>query len=281
VRETFRWVLTPAQDADPGRPLSKLFWEEEPVPGGTHNLTETIQRVLEENELLITRWSPIHLANLLKAWYWKGGSSEVNALHVWQQSCNYPYMPRLLESRVFEAAVAEGVKSRDFFGFATGKDGEKYLGLVFDRAGSVYLDDSGLLVEREAAKGQVDAVRDEAAIAGGTDAGVGKGYQGPGGGGSDIGADTGAGVQGDGGTQKPAAPTRFYATVELDPVKASMDFAQIMNEVVQNFSAKIGSRVTISVEINASLPAGFDEQTQRIVRENCRTLKFKSFEFDE
>ncbi len=60
-----------------------------------------------------------------------------------------------------------------------------------------------------------------------------------------------------------------------------MDFAQIMTEVVQNFSAKIGSRVTISVEINASLPAGFDEQIQRTVRENCRTLKFKSFEFEE
>ena len=84
---------------------------------------------------------------------------------------------------------------------------------------------------------------------------------------------------------KPGAtapqPTRFYGTVELDPVSASMDFANIMNEVVQHFTAKYGSKVTISVEVNASHPEGFDEHVQRTVKTNCGVLKFRGFEFEE
>jgi hypothetical protein len=43
--------------------------------------------VLKENELLITEWAPIHLANVLKSWFWKDGVKEASALNVWQQSC--------------------------------------------------------------------------------------------------------------------------------------------------------------------------------------------------
>jgi hypothetical protein len=60
-----------------------------------------------------------------------------------------------------------------------------------------------------------------------------------------------------------------------------MDFATIVDEVVQRFTAKIGVNVTISVEINAQVPDGFDEALQRTVKENCNVLRFTSAEFEE
>jgi hypothetical protein len=60
-----------------------------------------------------------------------------------------------------------------------------------------------------------------------------------------------------------------------------MDFANIMNEVVQHFTAKYGSKVTISVEVNASHPEGYDEHVQRTVKTNCGVLKFGGYEFEE
>jgi hypothetical protein len=224
---------------------------------------------------------------MLNTWFWKDGREEVNAQQVWRDTCNYVYLPRLRNSLVFQSAISDGIKSRDFFGFAAGKDGDRYKGLLFGEAGAVYLDDSGLLVTPSAAQRQLDAVRDVAAggigagatgqgvggAAGGQNTGGGETVGGTEAGGVGAGKDTGAGST----TAKP--PTRFYGTVELDPVSASMDFAKVMTEVVQHFTAKYGSKVTISVEVNASDPDGFDEHVQRTVKTNCGVLKFGNYEF--
>ena len=75
--------------------------------------------------------------------------------------------------------------------------------------------------------------------------------------------------------------THFYGTASLDPVKAKMDFATIMDEVVQQFTAQLGVEVTISVEIEAKKKDGFDESLQRTIKENCNVLRFSSSEFEE
>lgn len=60
-----------------------------------------------------------------------------------------------------------------------------------------------------------------------------------------------------------------------------MQFSDIMQEVVQQFSARTGVKVAISVEIEADAVDGFDETLQRIIKENCNVLKFNSGEFVE
>ena len=77
-----------------------------------------------------------------------------------------------------------------------------------------------------------------------------------------------------------AIKKQFYGNVSLEPVKTKMDFATIMDEVAQQFTAKLGVDVTISVEIEARSKAGFDEGVQRTVKENCNVLKFSSAEFE-
>lgn len=54
----------------------------------------------------------------------------------------------------------------------------------------------------------------------------------------------------------------------------------LVDEVVQQFTTRMGVKVQISVEIQAESGLGFDADLQRAVRENCRTLKFKSAEFE-
>jgi hypothetical protein len=66
----------------------------------------------------------------------------------------------------------------------------------------------------------------------------------------------------------------------LDPVKAKMNFSTIVDEVVEQFSAKVGVNVTITLEIQASARDGFDDATQRTVKENCSVLKFGAAEFE-
>jgi SNF2 family DNA or RNA helicase len=51
--------------------------------------------------------------------------------------------------------------------------------------------------------------------------------------------------------------------------------------VVQQFTAKLGVEVKISVEIEDWGKEGFDEALQRTIKENCNVLRFGSAEFGE
>ena len=73
---------------------------------------------------------------------------------------------------------------------------------------------------------------------------------------------------------------QFYGNIELDPAKAKLGFVTIVDEVVQQFTAKLGLEVSISVEIQAGSKEGFDEALQRTIKENCNVLRFDSSEFE-
>ncbi len=52
-------------------------------------------------------------------------------------------------------------------------------------------------------------------------------------------------------------------------------------EVIQHLTSQVKARVSISLEIHADIPDGVDEQVERTVLENCRTLKFEPFGFEK
>jgi len=61
-----------------------------------------------------------------------------------------------------------------------------------------------------------------------------------------------------------------------------MNFAVLVDEVVEQFTSKLGVDVKISIEIQAiSSREGFDEAMQRTIKENCNVLKFSNAEFEE
>lgn len=73
---------------------------------------------------------------------------------------------------------------------------------------------------------------------------------------------------------------QFYGTIDLDPIKAKMQFSEIVDEVVQQFTAKLEVDVEISIEVRANSRDGIDESVQRTIRENCNVLKFGNAEFE-
>ncbi|MBK5938218.1 hypothetical protein [Halochromatium roseum] len=302
VRETYKWLLCPVEEFIKGRP--QLSWDAVNLPTSAPNLIAEIEKRLKEEDWLVTEWSPIHLKRLLDSWYFKDGVTEVSALKVYQDCCHYLYLPRLINADVFKDAIAKGVATEDFFGFAAGKEGERYLGFMFGQKGLVELDQTGdaLLIQREAAVAYRDQLErnkgtDSDGGHDGTEGGTGgsggtgiggsggssgtDGSGGTGGGGAGGTGGTGTGGGGEGTNPGGAVKTQFYSTIELDPVKAKLDFAQIVDEVVEQFTARVGVKVSISVEIQANSAAGFDESLQRTIKENCSVLKFGSAEFEE
>jgi hypothetical protein len=286
IRETWKWLIAPAEEFIKGRPEVK--WEAVMISSTAPNIVQNIEERLKEEEWVVYEWAPIHLHNILKQWYFKDGVTEISCVKVWQDTCNYLYMPRILKDEVFRDVISQGVESEDYFGYASGKEGERYLGFSFGRGAISQLDESSLLIEHETAKAYAEHLRKEnepkvqpdcdspAHEAGGSPTLVSE-------------TEMPAKMQHQGGedasgSRVPAAGVEkrhFYATTNLDPVKAKMDFATIMDEVVEQFNAKLGVDVTISVEIEAKCKDGFDESMQRTIKENCNVLKFTNAEFEE
>ena len=284
VRETWKWLLAPMQEARTGRGLSEVLWEHFPLNPGAQNWSQEIERVLGENELLIGEWAPIHLSRMLKAWFWKDGSHDASALNVWQQTCHQLYLPRLKDDTVFQRAMAAGTESRDFFGFAQGRENGDYLGFSYGARTSLIMDASLLLIEPQAAAAHAERLRAAAAAAAGP-----------------AGSDTRATPPGTvcddrkdiqdrpehgyepGGDRAGALPRRkrFWGNIGLDPIQAKRQFADLVDEVVQQFTLHPDVKVRISVDIQAESQAGFDEGLQRAVKENCHVLKFADAGFEE
>ncbi|MCP5421179.1 MAG: ATP-binding protein [Gammaproteobacteria bacterium] len=280
IRETYRWLLAPMQEARPGKGLSEIQWESFQISASAPNIAQEIEHVLRDNELLITEWAPIHLHNILKTWFWKEDRKDVGALDIWQKTCCYLYLPRLKDDRVYQNALAAGARSTDFFGLAYGYEDGKYIGFSFGETTTPILDLALLLIEPHVSATYAETLRAAEAArlkpeitsteSGGT--------------GQPLIARDGAD-----GTYKSATtpipqPTiskhQFYGTIELDPVKAKFSFAQMVDEVVQQFTTKHDVKVKISVEILAESSSGFDDGVQRVVKENCNVLKFKNAEFE-
>ena len=268
LRDTYKWLLCPSEEYVNGKPT--LHWESVTISTTATNLIQEIENKLREEEWIITEWSPVHLKVLLDKYYFKDEAKEISALKVWQDFCCYLFLPRLVNSEVYERAITQGVETEDFFGYAAGKDGDKYLGFAFGRSALVNIDPESLLIQKKTATEYRERTKIPIIDPDPTPD-----------------PDPGPNPNLDPGpnpTPPPPVPpsvkTQFYGTVELDPIKSKMAFANIVDEVVQPFTTKVGVEVEISVEIRAKSKDGFDESVQRTIRENCNVLKFSNAEFE-
>lgn len=285
IRETWKWLLAPVEEFVKGRP--ELKWEAISIPPSAPNLVQCIEDKLREEEWLIYEWSPIHLRKMLNDWYFKGDIEEVSALKLWQDSCHYLYLPRLINDQVFRSAISQGVETEDYFGYASGKERDLYLGFSFGRGTVAQLDESSLLIEREVAASYAEKQRqaqqaeshlrgsmEPSSVSEGSDRAESNSAV------NSLSEDVDVTSSTESNSSR-VAKTHFYGTTSLDPIKAKMDFTEIMDEVVEQFTAQPGVEVTISIEIDAQKKDGFDESLQRTIKENCNVLRFRSSEFEE
>ena len=195
-------------------------------------------------------------------------------------------MPRLVNDSVLRHCIEAAIQGSDYFAFASSQREDRFEGFAFGKAATVFIDEHSLLINREAAlryRDKLDKEKskteeqkeiDKPSIKDGDNDTK-----------KTTGTDGEKGAGGDGLCPLPTPPiaekTRFYGSVRIDPIKAKMDFATLMDEVVQNFTSQLGVDVEISIEINARSGKGFDANLQRAIKENCSMLKFGNAEFEE
>jgi hypothetical protein len=275
-------MVAPMQEARPGKGLSEIQWEHFQVNPGAQNLSQEIERVLKENELLITEWAPVHLTKVLKDWFWKDDSKDTSALNVWQQSCQQLYLPRIKDDTAFQHTMAVGAESRDFFGFAQGKEDGRYVGFSFGKRTSLFLDSSLLLIEPVAAAAylateiEAQKIADEAARPKSADDATNPAGDWP----PRVEDSAKPTYPTGGGSAPQAVKKQFYGSIELDAIQAKKQFADLVDEVIMQFTARPGVKVKIAIEIQAESATGFDDGLQRAVKENCNVLRFKNAEFE-
>jgi len=267
ARECFKWVLCPVQHAATGRPEVEAF----SLNTNGSTLGSELERVCQENELVIDAWSPIHLRNTLKGLYWKGDRSTVSASTFWEDSQKYLYLPRLKERRVLEQAIHKGAASTDFFGTAFGESGGKFEGFQFG-TGNVQFDDTLLLIEPEAAKAYAAALvvpPPPLPEVGGAQGGIQPPLMPP---------------TPEGSTPPPPTPPvqsgpkahAFFGAVDIKAPTAKAKLMELTDEVISLLSQDPQGSVKVTLNIEAEFPNGAQDHIKRGVSENAKALGFKN-----
>ena len=296
ARDAYKWLLAPTQETPTS---TKPTVEAYAVVTSTGSLSEELKRVCVENELVIETWSPIHLRNKLREFYWKSDRSAVTAMQFWEDTLRYLYLPRLRQRETLARAIEAGAVSRDFFGTAHGVTGDRFEGLQLGSGGAA-LNDTLLLVELEAAKRALETREAEraaevAARAGMGAGGVGVPYPsgggagsggavmgemttspGPGGGAGALGV---AGVAGGQGSGRLVLKREYHGTMVVNPAGAKMRLVQAAEEVITMLAADPRAEVSVTLEIHAVVPHGASPELERSVRENANALKFRNNEW--
>ena len=272
ARECFRWLLCPVQD-DPTAPKPNIEVFSISTSGGSAGAE--LEKVCSDNELVIEAWSPIHLRAKLKELYWKNGRDAIEAKQFWEDSLRYLYLPRLRSRSVLEDVVRKGSSSRDFFGTAYGKKGDKYEG--FQLGSGASYDDTLMLIEPGAAAAYEAANKAPAPTVGGTTAAGGAAPIGPTGGTTVAVPPITSGPGG----MTPARRYRvFRGAVGVNSTLAKSQLNKIAEEVIALLTADPNATVNVTLEIDAEFDRGVDDSVKRSVTENAGSLGFKTKDWE-
>ncbi len=268
---TYLWALVPQ-----GQPVTIGATK---VEGQATSLAERASRRLGNDGALSTQQAGAtirHQLNEQAAPLWKDGHVAVGDL--WKTYAQYPYMPRLTDQLVLQRGLLDAPMLWEQEGFALADgydpDAKRYRGLVLpsdDLYESTQITDQTLVVRPEIATAQ----RSETPGAGdGEEAGGGAPIatvESPAG-------DPGAEETGSAGQPRK---TRFFASKRLSSERYAMDFKNVAEEVLAHLVSIPGATVSVTLEIEATAPEGFDESQVRVVSENSTTLKFEQSGFEE
>ena len=272
--ETYQWLLVPGQ----ATPQAAIAWEALRLSRTTDALAVRASKRLRPDNLLVGLAGTVLRLEMDKVPLWRGGHVEIRQLV--EDFASYLYLSRLKDPSVLLHAIGDGLNlltwAQDSFGFADAFDATsgRYQGL---RTGQlVTLVDAqapGLVVKPDIASRQMDAERVV------TPPVVGPEIV----------------TEDDDGEKTPIPPVvppivdppvaakskRFHGTAVLDATRVGRDASRIAEEVIAHLTGLVGTRVRVTIEVEAEIPAGASDHLVRTVTENCRTLKFTSQGFEK
>jgi hypothetical protein len=264
VPETYQWLLVPIHlvpESGDGAAPGTTGWEEIRVQGDEALAVRASRKLIVE-EHLITRCAGARLRHELdRVPLWRG--NDVSLKQLAADFAQYLYLPRLQSPDVLLAAARDGIGSptwqKDAFAYAEGWDdaGKRYRGLSAGADDGVTASLNGLLVKPEVAAEQRE--REKIVV---------------------IGPDPDDEEE-DIIIPPPPQARRFHGSVSLDANRAYSEAEKVAREVIQHLSALVGAQVEVTLELRALVPDGAPDHVVRTVTENCRTLKFCSYGFED
>jgi predicted AAA+ superfamily ATPase len=281
IPTTYVWAFHPVQ-SDGARPVETKVLK---IDGAESRLAVRTSARLVKEQMLLTSVGAQNIRLALEQRVrarWNDGRVTVGAL--WDLYMRYPYLDRLRDRRVLNAAVLNVLDELEWhgggFALATGYDEKTgdFTGLVLPGPSASFGEilDSTLLVAPHLALAQLERERSAE-----KDDGDSAEKRKPG---------TGEGGGRSGGkkpTVKPThpPPTRNVAYQARLTVKADGDIAAQLRdaaeEVLAHLAAAKPELLDITLAVQAERIDGFDESTVRIVTENGDTLGFSGNRFED
>ena len=271
LRETYKWLINPYEEMVAGKP--NLNWEVSSITASGSSYVSTIETKLREEEWVIYEWSPIHLSNTLKQWYFKNGQVDVITKKLMNDFASYLYLPRLSSEQVLKDTISQGVIGTEFFGYAQGKTNDHYIGLVIGTPTYTVIDESSLLITSEKAIEIKRIQEQEATSKVNKDSNSGASN-----------ADNSSTTDTNGHIPLPASlsspkATYFFATKELSARTPKVDFNDVIENIFLQLSSRSSTSVSISIEISANDEVGFEKDFANSITNKCNELKFKQSSF--
>ncbi|GHU66463.1 hypothetical protein FACS1894184_04510 [Clostridia bacterium] len=290
IKEAYCWLLVPYIDkvAD----MKTVVWDPIRISGGADGIITKAARKMLQNEQIVTKWAPALLLMELDNVLWKD-TDHIAIKKLWEYLSAYCYLPRLANESVLMDAIQSGLNSTEYFVFASGFDGSRYIDLRFNQYVGI-VERSGYLVKMPVALKQIadeEAKRQAEAAARAAKTGQ-----------TGTGAAIPAGTSGSSGTStyvppigghttgheinEPPVPTRpkntrFFMSAPLDTTRIGRDVQKLVEEVISCLTSADGAQVEVSLEVNVQSPDGLSQDVVRTVSENLRTLRVQNFGFDE
>ncbi|HEY4032339.1 MAG TPA: Swt1 family HEPN domain-containing protein [Ktedonobacteraceae bacterium] len=296
IPEAYSWLLVPDQQ-DPKVKSNELAEFRLSPQQGQGLLASNASRHLKSQELLVTQLAGVILRHELdKIPLWRGNHVHIKELV--ENFAKYVYLPRLKHQDVLLNAIRDGLQStswvKETFAYASGwdEDRQRYTNLQAGHAINIIVDAHSFLVKPEIALTQMEAeaLEAEAKLKASSPSMAYTQSQerlAP------------AVLERSGATitssqVQESIPTvlvplvpeepqmhRFYGSATINEHRIGRDAAQIMDEVVKHLVSLNGAKVKITLEIQAELPDGAPTDVVHTVKENCKTLRFEAFGFEE
>jgi predicted AAA+ superfamily ATPase len=274
IPETYQWLLVPEQF----KPDSPITWQATRLSGADALAVRASKKLRSDESLITSIGSTILRKHLDDVPLWRGDHVTVSQLV--EDFARYLYLPRLKEPQVLKQAIRDGLGlltwQSDTFGYAESYDeaAARYRALRGGQSISVAPEGGVLLVRPDVARRQLEADAVATSAASGASPAAAAIV-----GGAALSAIS-SGPNGSAAAAPTRSPRRFHGTVSLDAARVGRDASRIADEVIAHLVAHVGAKVTVTLEIEAQLPAGVTDQIVRTVTENSRTLKFESHGFE-
>jgi hypothetical protein len=75
-------------------------------------------------------------------------------------------------------------------------------------------------------------------------------------------------------------PRRFYAKVTLDPNRPTPQVSNIAQSILSELDRVRGTKLTLTLDIDAETTDGFPEDVESVVRDNAASLLITDFKFE-